>query len=194
MTINALEVTILYYSCSGREVTFTSIVNGEDAMDQEDYEPKPFSSLMGGFQLTVDGYKTIFSSSDFHYLVKATSFLIHSLYWIRSKTSEWFDKDDDFPNDVIVKSTGDNLIRLQNFRETEVNFSYSPKERRTLKRGDRFFDGVTIEKQVWFNQTDIALKEYFDILLRVVSPKNDDETSKVMLDYYKVWKAISNLS
>jgi hypothetical protein len=194
MTYRQLEINILYYSRTGRETTFTDIKNGKDSMDLEDYVPNCFWMLMGGFQVTIDGYKTIFNSSDFHYLVKAASFLIHSQYWIKGKLSDWFDKDDTFPNDVIVRSTGDNLVRLQ---KNDVNFlklSYTPKEPHPYKRGERFFNEEIVEKIQWFQQTDIALSEYFDILLHVVDQNENTETSKTMLDYYAVWKAISDIT
>jgi hypothetical protein len=192
MTKQNLEINIFYASRGGREITFTDIANSSDCMDLEDYEAEAFWMLTGGFQVTLDGYKTIFRSSDFHYLVKATSFLIHSLYWIKNKTSDWFDKDDTFPNDVIVKSTGGNLVRLQSINDDELKFSHTPpNEKHLVKRGDRFFAGAIIHKKEWFIQTNVALKEYFDTLSFVVDKSEKSKTSEVMIEYYEVWKAIS---
>ena len=188
-----IEINILYDSKNRGEISFTDIANQNNSMDSEDYKPESFWGLTGGFQVTIDDYKTIFSSTDFHYLVKATSFLIHSMYWIKDKKSEWFDTDDTFPNDVIVKSTDNNLIRLQKYTDAKLEFSYvSTKQNYIRKRGDRFFEGLMIDKQEWFRQTNIALKEYFDTLLFVSNKAENDKTSKVMSEYYDLWKAISN--
>jgi hypothetical protein len=188
-----LEINIIYRSSNGREATFTDIKNGTEAIDIEEYEPKQFWLLMGGFQVTLEKYKTIFRSSDFHYLVKATSFLIYSLYWIKGEVSEWFDKDDMFSNDVVVRSTGGNLIRLQSTGNNTLTFSYIPKEPHSYKRGERFFEAMEIEKALWFQEADIALSEYFEVLLRVVRQSEASETSNLMLQYYGVWKALSAL-
>ncbi len=192
MTNKILEISILYFSNQGREITFTDISQRQDCMDVEDYEPDNFWGIMGGFEITIGGHFTIFHSSDFHYLVKATSFLINSMYWIKSEVSEWFDKDDDFPNDVIVKSTGGNLIRLTSQNDTELIFSYSHKsEDYENVRGDRFFEGFTIDKTEWFKQVDIALDEYFSQLLNVIDKSDKpNRTNETMKEYYDVWTKI----
>jgi len=188
-----LEICIHYLSKNDREIRFVDIVKGSDIMDADEYMPEPFWSAMGGFEVTLGGYKTIFHSSDFHYLVKATNFLIHSLYWIKGRTSDRFDKDDAFPNDVIVRSTGSNLIRLQAMNDKELSFSYTPsKDTLISERGDRFFERVILDKQEWFKQTDIALKEYFDTLINIINRNERSDVNKVMLEYHKVWKVISN--
>jgi hypothetical protein len=193
MADQQLEICILYWSKNGREVSFADIEKGADSLDMDEYSPDAFWSAMGGFEITLNGYNTIFHSTDFHYLVKATNLLIHSLYWIKGRVSDRFDKDDDFPNDVIVRSTGSNLIRLQSLNDIELKFSYiSSKEKPIARRGDRFFEGVILDKQEWFRQADIALKEYFDTLVNIIKRNESRETSKVMLEYYEVWKAISN--
>ena len=193
MSDQNLEINVLYWSSDGRETSFTAIADGSDYMDEENYEPKAFWSVMGGFQVTLEGYKMIFSSSDFHYMVKATSFLIHSLYLIAGMTSDWFDSEDIFEDKVTLKSTGDNLICLKKMNGGMILFSFEPKEVRPRKRGDRFFDGVALKEEEWFKEADIALQEYFEILLRVANDHEDNETSRIMLSYYGVWKAISRL-
>ncbi|MDO6429649.1 hypothetical protein Q4E93_03540 [Flavitalea sp. BT771] len=194
MARQQLEICILYWSKNGREVRFIDIVKDNDSIDMDEYAPEAFWSAMGGFEVTLNRYKTIFHSSDFHYLVKVTNFLIHSLYWIKGRTSDWFDKDEAFPNDVIVKSTGNNLIRLHSIDDKEISFSYtSSKDILISERGERFFEQVILDKQEWFKQTDIALKEYFDTLINIINRNESTEINKLMLEYYDVWEAISNI-
>ena len=189
MTSKSLEIKLLYYSNQGREVSFTDISQGKDSLDLENYESENFWATMGGFEITIDGHLTIFHSSDFHYLVKATSFLIHSLYWIKNETSDWFDKDDEFPKDVIIKSTGGNIIRLTSINENELSFSYSHASKDHINvRGDRFFEGFTINKTEWFKQADLALDEYFIQLRKVIAQsEKPNRINETMHEYYQVW-------
>ncbi len=188
---NNLEINILYWSSKGREVPFRFIINHTDTMDFDDYEAKTFWHLIGGFEVTLEGCKTIFHSSDFHYLVKATSFLIHSMYWIKGKESDWFDKDDTYPNDVIIKSTSNNLISLTNLSPEELSFSYTTnKENEIHNRGDRFFKNIRLNKQEWYEASNKALEEYFEILKQIADKQHDDPTSKIMMKYYRIWKNI----
>ncbi|MFT3824382.1 MAG: hypothetical protein QM731_10700 [Chitinophagaceae bacterium] len=186
-----LEINILYYSDEGRESRFSDIQNNIDCLDIEDYETESFWSLMGGFEVTVNGFNTIFHNSNFHYLTKATSFLIQSLYWIKNEPSEWFAKEDIFPNQISLRSTGNNIVRLQEHNEHELIFSYTPAKERTPQRGDRFFNGVVLNKQEWFKQTDIALGEYFNVLRYVLKTNSCNNISENMFEYYESWHTVS---
>jgi hypothetical protein len=192
MTNKNLEINILYFSRQGKEIIFSDITQKKDCLEISDYEPDNFWAIMGGFEITIGGHFTIFHSSDFHYLVKATSFLIHSMYWIKNQVSDWFDKDIEFPNDVVVKSTGGNIIRLICKNDSELSFSFShiSKDYRNV-RGDRFFEEITINKYEWFKQVDIALDEYFSQLLNVIDKsEKPNSTNETMMEYYEVWTKI----
>ena len=191
--VNQLEINILCDSENSGVISFTDIVSGNISLDSGNYTAEGFWGLTGGFQVTIEGYKTVFNTTDFHYLIKATNFLIHSLFWINGKTSDRFDKDDFFPDDVVVRTTGGNLIRLQNHSNLELLFSYTPqRENYIFKRGDRFFEGLPINKQTWFSQCNIALGEFFDILLSVANEDKTNETSKLMMGYYRFWQDVSS--
>ncbi len=192
MTDKKLEINVLYSSNQRREIAFSDIVQKNDCFDMEDYEPENFWGIMGGFDITVNNHFTIFHSSDFHYLVKATSFLIHSMYWIKNEVSDWFDKDDDFPDDVIVKSTGGNIIKLSPQNENEISFSFTNSTKNYInKRGDRFFENFIINKIEWFNQVDLALNEYFIQLLNVIDKSDKpNRTTETMQEYCEVWTKI----
>ncbi|KAM3091640.1 hypothetical protein ACKFKF_32810 [Phormidesmis sp. 146-12] len=193
MTQNSLEVAVLYYSDEGREASFTDLVNNREVMDLKHYEPSAFWSVSGGFDVTLNGYSSIFHSCNFYCLVKATSFLIHSLYWIKGKQSEWFDTNDDFPNDVLINPTPNTMLRLQRITKSEVVFSYSPLDNNYAhKRGDRYFSDIRLDSDAWFEQTNLALGEYFKILEFVIDKGDKSERIvETMTEYLKVWKDIS---
>lgn len=193
MTQNSLEIIVLYYSNEGREVRFTDLVSKQDVMDENHYELSSFWNALGGFDVTINGHFTIFHSCSFYCLIKATSFLIHSLYWIKNKKSDWFDTDESFPNDVLVKPTPNTILRLQRLESSDILVSYLPIENdNTRKRGDRYFSGIKLNIDDWFEQTNFALSEYFKILMLVI--ERSDKTNRLLqtaTEYMEVWQAIS---
>ena len=189
-----LEINVLYKSGSGRETSFTAIAGNTDCLDVEHYETEAFSGLEGGFAVTLNGNHTIFQSTEFTQLTDAINFLIHSLYWVQNKTAFRFDSNDFFPNDDLIKNTGKHIIRLQSLNERELVFSSAANPgNKGGKRGNSFFDGVILNKEEWFNQADIALKEYFDVLLYVIKTNHHSNTCEAMLDYFEMWTNISVL-
>jgi hypothetical protein len=193
MTKNSLEVAVLYYSDEGREASFTDLVNNQQVMDLKHYEPSAFWSVLGGFDVTLNGHFTIFHSCNFYCLVKATSFLIHSLYWIKGKQSEWFDTNDDFPNDVLINPTPNTILRLQRITTSDLIFSYLPLNNNyTYKRGDRYFGDIRLNVNAWFEQTNLALGEYFKMLTLVLDKSDKSESLfHTMTEYLKVWQDLS---
>jgi hypothetical protein len=193
MIYSRLEINIIYYSEQGREVLFTDLVNEVDVMDESHYDASNFWSIFGGFDVTINGYLTVFRSCSFYCLVKATSFLIHSLFWIKGRRSEWFDTDKEFPNEVTINPTPNAILKLQMLSESEILFSYTPIDPNYVaKRGDRYFKDIVININDWFEQTDIALSEYFKILSFVVAQASDsNRVREVMKEYLQVCKNVS---
>ncbi len=191
---NKLEIFFLYCSNSrGEDISFTEIVQQKNILDGEDIEPSNFWGISGGVQILVNNYNTVFRSVNFHYLVKATNFLIHSLYWIKGIQNDRFDSDDDYPNDVVVRTTSNELLRLRSNSEKEVVLSFSHSERNHIwQRGDRYFENIIINKDDWYNASKLALSEYFEVLLRAVQSNPNDSTSKTMMGYYEGWRNIEN--
>jgi hypothetical protein len=177
----------------GREASFFDLAQRKDGMDLEHYTPYGFWGIGGGMEIVTNDYHSIFRSTDFHYLVKVTNFLINSIYWIHGKRCDRFDIDDDYPNDVVLRTTGNKEIRLTNNNtDSEVQLSFTLQGKSfNYERGIRYFEGVTISKVEWTNAVTLALNEYFEVLIRVIDDNADDQTSKVMLGYYDVWKNIS---
>jgi len=184
-----IEIFTIYRSNEGRETSFYNIVNSKDVIDDEHYEPSKFWNCMGGLSVCINQYQTVFCSTNFYNLVKATSFLIHSLYWIKNRRSDWFDIDDDYPNDIILRTTSNEIIRLANHNEEALSLSFTSSEvNHVRQRGDRYFESVLIKKEGWYAAAKLALEEYFEVLLRVVKNSSGDSTSRTMMSYYDVWK------
>lgn len=194
MAIDNIKVFVLYCSGTGREISFFELVQGENAMDLDDYTPEEFWGVSGGMEIIINDHYSIFRSTDFYYVVKATNFLIHSLYWIQGKKCDRFDEDDDYPNDVVIRTTGNKEIRLaRTGTENEVQLSFTPKEKLyNNDRGIRYFEGITINKSEWKNAVQLALDEYFEVLTRTIENNPEDKRNTVMLNYYDAWKEIRN--
>ena len=193
MAEDRLEINILYCSDEGREVSFTDLANQTNVMDPKHYEAGNFWSVFGGFEVTLNGHFTIFRSCNFYCLVKATSFLISSLYWLKDKKSDWFDQDDDFPNSLSINPIPNTVVKLQRTNDEEILFSYtSNNDKYVFKRGDRYFNGIRISIHDWITQTNIALGEYFEIL-SVVLDKDDtsDRIVDTMREYKELWRNIA---
>ncbi len=192
-TITDIEVIVLYQSIGGKEISFFDLLNHREAIDSEASEPANFWWSYGGFEIAINDYKVIFHSCNFQYLVKATSFLIQSLYWLQGEKSDWFDTDDDYPNDVVLKTTSGEELHLTKNGIDDVKLSFTPKKKPyENERATRYFENLVIGKAEWENATRLALNEYFEVLLSVIQNSPDDEMSKTMLNYYDVWKDISN--
>jgi hypothetical protein len=189
-TQTSLEIAILYRSDEGREVSFTDLINNRDVMDVNHYEPSAFWNIFGGFEVTLNGHFTIFHNCNFYCLVKATNFLITSLFWIKGKQSDRFDNTNDTPNHLSINPSPDTTLRLQRLNEKELIFSYLPRENTYKhKRGDRYFGTINLNSDSWFEQTDLALNEYFEIMKMVIAKADkSDKTVQTMIEYLKVWQ------
>ncbi len=186
-----IEIITIYRSNEGRETSFFNIVNSKDIMDDEHYKPSNFWNCMGGLSICINQYQTVFCSTNFYNLAKATSFLIHSLYWIKSRRSVWFDIDDDYPHSVIVRITSTEILMLSQIDEREIFLSFFSTERDHVRqRGDRYFESIAINKNDWYNASMVALSEYFEVLVKVVQNNPTDDTCKIMMGYYDVWRDI----
>ena len=103
--VDELEVCLSYYSKGGKEVQLFDLLYRHDAMDLHAYVPINFWCSMGGIEIVINGYLTIFHSCNFYVFVKITNFLIHSVYWVKGvSSSDWYDIDDEYPNDVVLRT------------------------------------------------------------------------------------------
>jgi len=187
--MNELEIFVLYERKGGAIVPFVSIVEGKDIMDIEDYEIEGFWGACGGIRIVFDKYCIIFDSVDFHHLFKIINFLLHSLYLLNGKDSYgMFPIDEDYPNDVVVKSTAGWLLRLKDLNQDLFLLSYEHNDVSYLrKRGDRFFEGIAINKLIWKSAARIALDEYFSVLLDAVKASGDAPRNQTAMEYYQYW-------
>jgi len=184
---NQVEIIFLYQNSQNREINFSDIVSGNDLMDLEDYDSETFWRINGGIKIIIDEYITIFHSSDFEYLVKAINFILKSMFWINNISSEWFDNDDDYPNDVVCVINSKLLI-IKEFDNKNISISYYPNTKNhTRQRGECFFKDIIIDKKDWLLASNIALKEYYEILLKIIKLNSNSNNNKIMNDYYSLW-------
>jgi hypothetical protein len=124
-------------------------------------------------------------------MVKAVSFLLNSVYWLEKKKSDWFNDYSDTDRLSIEFGLNQELL-IRDDSSTHIALSYSSRKEGFKKgRGERFFEEVFFDKKEWIAAVKIALSEYFTILLYVAENNPDNDTSRVMLTYYDVWKEVS---
>ena len=185
-----LEILLIYRSPQGRETDYFRLSDGSDAMDEGDYEAAAFWQSGGGLSVTRNGHHTVFLGTDFYNTVKAVSFLLHALYKIQHKTSDWFDENED--NAVSVRMTSGDELRLTGFESDTLTLSYLPKENRLHRRGDRYFESETFSKKAWAAESYKALEEYFTVSENVIHFSENDRNIQPMKEFLQVWKLIFN--
>ena len=185
-----LEIIFLYRSNQGRETTYNALVYGEDEMDSEDYEAENFWQTMGGIEITKDGYKTIFNSTNFYNIVKPINFILHSLYKIKNVNCDRFD-DETEPSQITIRTLANDVLKLKLLKNNTLTLSYLPLDNEAkYKRGKYYFVDEVINIETWITQVEKALNEYFEILSRVIRESSENNTVKIMKDYLGVYKNI----
>lgn len=187
--MKALEIFVLYEKWGGAVVPLIDLIESKDMMDIEDYDIEEFWGAGGGIRLVLDEYCIVFDSVDFHYLFKCINFLLHSLFLLHGKdASGIFPIDENYPDDVIVKTTGGNLLHLENLSGEYFLLSYKRSDTfNSRRRGERFFEGITINKPVWESAARIALDEYFSILLSVIENSPNAPRIRTAMEFYHYW-------
>lgn len=186
--IEDIEIFVVYYSNAGRETTFFDIVEGKEVMDLEHYNPSGFWGCGGGLKIITDNFNTLFNSVKFEYLVKATSFLIRSMYWIKGTRFSWNDVEEEYENGVTLKTETNDLIFLRKSGINKLLLSYFSSNKGAVReRGQSFFEDIIISEKAWYNASQQALTEYFVILKKITDENPLDESNVVMLNYYNAW-------
>lgn len=186
-----LEIICLYRSNQGRETTYNAIIAGEDSMDLEDYEPETFWQSMGGIEITKDGYKTIFSCTNFYNIVEPINFILHSLYKIRNISCDWFDEDETDPSQITIHTLSNEVLKLKLLEDNTLSLSYLPTiDKAKYKRGKHYFVDEVINIETWVIQVEIALNEYFKTLSRVVNASEVNNTVRIMRDYLGIYRNV----
>lgn len=185
---SSVDIFVIYSSNEGRNDLFESPIGMLDIAHQN---ASGFWGAGGGISIYFDKYINIFYSTNYYVGLYPVNFLIHSLYWLRNeKCDEWFDTNDNYPDDVTI-TYNDELLRIQNINENNVSLSFILLEGRKIKRRrNPYFKDIIINKNDWYNATQIALNEYFKVLLDVISYEPNDEKTKILLKYYDVWNKL----
>ncbi|SFM74918.1 hypothetical protein SAMN05428949_0657 [Chitinophaga sp. YR627] len=184
-----LEIFVLYEKMGGAVVPLIDLIEDRNMMDIEDYEIDRFWGSSGGIRIVLDGYCVIFDSVDFHYLFKCINFLLHSLFLVHGKdASGIFPIDENHPDDVIVKTTGGNVLHLKNLSREDFSISYKRSDTfNSRRRGERFFEEIIINKDVWKSSAGIALDEYFSILLSIINNSSNASGIRTAMEFYHYW-------
>jgi len=187
-----LEVILLYRSNEGNEMTFNDIVNSVDTMDENHYEPVGFWNCSGGLSICVNEYQLIFHSCNFYNLIKVTNFLMQSFCLIKGKTLNRFDAIDFYSEGLVLNTLRNEALILKGIDDEQISLSFKssiPNHQR--RRGERYFENIVFEKKRWVEEGQIAFKEFFDVLLRIVDiNEGEDQYKKMMVEYYKDWQSI----
>lgn len=185
-----VEIMGLYSSYSGREITYYEVANKLELLDADDYSSSGFWCSLGGFTITLEGYKTIFRSFAFYNMVKATSFLLNSIYWLKGIHSDWFNSHEDV-SELSIEFGMEEIMVVKKIEREKISLSYYKKNiLYQPERGDMFFRDILMNIQEWINACEIALQEYFTVLLQVVRNEPNDNAARLIKEYYDVWVKI----
>lgn len=167
----------------GREINFRKSKSGNCYLEEDEMTPFFFWAATGGFELTVDGYKTIFRGFEFYVALEAIRFLLHSLHWLEGKTSS-YDVDEEFPEAVVSRFPNHNFIKLSRKENEKLSFSYqSTLPQFEESRGTRFFREELFLSKDWAEAVRNGLKEYFDVLNPILLDNHEQEQSIILTDY-----------
>ena len=184
-----VELSILYLSQDNQVSFIGDFLDGKDILDPSEYEPKVFWGCSGGLEILVNDYQVVFRSTDFHFLIKVVSFLLHCLYKIENKTSSWFDEESS--GDVIVYTTSSYLliVKVDNDK-VQISYLNRDKEASNKIRRDRFFENIIFQKQDFYDATHLALSEYFAMLENIMNDFPENSTLETIKAYLQVWEEI----
>jgi hypothetical protein len=186
-----IDILLVYLSNEGREVYLYDILSMNDAMDATHYQPSGYWNAYGGLEIVVNNYNTILHLTDFSYLLKVTDFLLHSLYWLANKKADWFEEYE--PDRIVLRTTkGDSVVlQKRDLNKISISFLSSGKEY-VRNRGDKFFENFLIDVTSWIESVNIALSEYFKILVEFVLSNTDDPMKFTSLEYLTLWENIKS--
>ncbi len=192
---DSVEILIIYRSRFGREATYTSIVAKEDDIDLEDYEGKRFWQTMGGLQIAKDEYNIILNCTSFYNVVKATSFLLHTLYTIKGIPCHWFDINEENPSEVRVMTMAEDVLSFHLIDINNIKISFLPvKEEMANIRGRYYFSEITMSTIEWVNASCLALEEYFFVLAKTLDSAKGTKLNSIMKEYISIYKQINPTS
>jgi hypothetical protein len=192
--VKKMEIMCIYRSKKGREVEFNLLKDGSDTMDYEDLEVPNFVSMMGGFSVTMDGYKTVFRGVNFNHLWKPVSFLLESLFWLEGLSSGLLDIDGEFSSNLILSTTIEEKFVLSKSGENGLNLSFlAPDEAPMKTRAQHYFSEVPLPLKDWKEAVYIALEEYFYCAEQVLHQNPNGNNAGVLNELIDLWKKIMGI-
>lgn len=186
-----IEVTCFHLSYAGAETTYYDISrNGFPVMDLDNWDIDGFWGAHGGFTITIDGYKTVFHSSEFYNIVKATTFLLNTIYWLEGKPSDWFN-DYTGAEELSITFGLQEVFKVRKKNEDAIYLSYYREDASAERtRGDRFFTDLLVSRDSWIDACKVALDEYFQVLKEIADGYPTSGYAPTLHRYYDVWMGV----
>ena len=191
MNLN-IEIAIILFSDEGREINFRELKSGKCYLKQEELTPYFFWGATGGFEVIVDGYKTIFRGFEFYVGLEAIRFLLHSLHWLEGEKNGM--TDEEHPEAIVSRFPNHNFIKLSRKLDDTLSFSYQsilPQIETT--RGNKFFSEELFLSKEWIGAVKIGLKEYFEVLNPILCDNQEQDQSKILTNYLvNEWEKVNS--
>lgn len=190
-----IEVMCFHLSNADAETTYYDICrDGIPAMDMDNWDIKSFWMAYGGFTITLDGYKTVFHSGGFYNIVKATTFLLNTIYWLEGKSSGWFN-DHEGAEELFINLGLHETFKVRKKNEHEILLSYYRENNAALRnRGEHFFHELLLSRDSWIDACKIALGEYFQMVREIADAHPESKLKRVLDEYYDVWMGVSGIN
>lgn len=191
--VKQLEIEILYFDNDGYIATFFEFTNGHDAWDYTKESVLDIWNARGGLQVTINGYRTIFSSCQFYDVLNVTSFLLMSICSIRNIDLREELVFSNFPEQGILQQSlptayGNSYIELDLTGSKNLLFSYRSDSTKHSTRYSRTFDGIAINKELWALEAKNALEGFFIIYKQLYDNDKGDHT--MYTNYLKLWEVV----
>lgn len=182
-----LEIAIFLLSYHEREINFHDLDSGKCYLENDELSPEFFWGASGGFEIIVDGYKSIFKGTEFYVSLEAIDFLLNSISFLKGElASENYDTE--FPNSLVFKFQNGNFIKLSKINEEVVSLSYLPADQKIETiRANRFFKDEFLSGNDWLEGVMLALDEYFKVLIKIVQENAAAPQAKILDKYVAEW-------
>ena len=197
-----LEIELI--ACSnmgGGDQGFYSI-NKTSFLHPEDSFPSKFWGISGGIEIVVDGYFSIYRSTQYYLLVSVADFLLTTLYNLKPvvlDTEKAFFNA--YPQDIIDLESVDvykSILRFEKNDNSSIKLSRFPSMPtiKEMSRYPKFFDNVIIDSDVWARECAFALDDYFNYFDKTVlgffakQEQTDAKKIDLMKRYVEMWYMI----
>ncbi len=189
--IRKIEISIILFSKSGREININEIKDGINYFEDE-VTPEYLWGSLGGIEVVTDGYKRILRCFEFYVSLNAIDFLMNSVFWMHGLLDKGF-IDDDFPKCITSRLPTGNFLKICNHKDDTIVFSYDQTASSSFD-SQRFFHEEILYKEEWEEAAFAALKDYFEILSKSFADYPKDCKSEIITDYLNQWNKLKTVA